>query len=135
MEQRHFSKDWCFDEKWRKTAQIDTLVISPAGIFVVEVKNWSKAFTDANDYHNPYDQVKWAAYLCYKQTRTKTREIIAHTGHIPEKTQGSRAKVLHLNEVKNYILWFKDRSFTKDHIAGLVREINTQYNQSSSHIW
>ena len=116
-----------FDEKWRKSAQIDTLVISPAGIFVIEVKNWSKTFTDANDYHNPYDQVKWAAYLCYKQTQIKTREIIAHTGHIPLKPPGSYAKVLHLNEVKNYILWFKDKTLTKDQCAALARELS-RYN-------
>lgn len=124
-----------FDEKWRRSAQIDTLVISPAGIFVVEVKNWSKTFTAANDYHNPYDQVKWAAYLCYKQTQTKTREIIAHTGHIPQKPQKSRAKVLHLNEVKNYILWFKDRLLTKDQIEALAIEINTLSDRSPFLNW
>ena len=99
-----------FDDKWRRTAQIDTMVISPAGIFVIEVKNWSKTFIASNDYHDPYDQVKWAAYLCYKQTKIKTRSIIAHTGNIPPKPQGSYAKVLRLNEVKNYILYFDDKA-------------------------
>ena len=105
------AENWIlFDGERRRTAQIDTMVISPAGIFVIEVKNWSKSFVASNDYHNPYDQVKWAAYLCYKQTKIKTRSIIAHTGNIPPKPQGSYAKVLRLNEVKNYILHFDDKA-------------------------
>jgi len=123
-----------FDEKWRQSAQIDTMVISPSGIFIIEVKNWSKTFKDENYYHDPFDQVKWAAYLCYKQTQTKTREIIAHTGNIPQKPQESYAKVLHLNEVNKYILWFQDRSLNKDEIATLAGEIRTLNNQSSSFI-
>ena len=112
-----------FDDKWRKTAQIDTMVISQAGIFVIEVKNWSKTFVASKNYHNPYDQVKWAAYLCYIQTQIKARSIIAHTGNIPPKPDGSYAKVLHLSEVKNYILYFKDKTeiSKKEDIESLVQ--------------
>ena len=114
-------KSMRFDDKWRRSAQVDTMVISPAGIFVVEVKNWSKTFIASNDYHDPYDQVKWAAYLCYKQTKIKTRSIIAHTGNIPPKPQGSYAKVLRLNEVKNYIFYFDDKVIIdNEEIEGLA---------------
>ncbi len=112
-----------FDDKWRRTAQIDTMVISPAGIFVIEVKNWSKTFIASNDYHDPYDQVKWAAYLCYKQTKIKTRSIIAHTGNIPPKPNGSYTKILRLDEVKNYIQWFKDEEITGKAMQSLANRL------------
>lgn len=98
-----------FDNVWRETAQIDSLVISPAGIFVIEVKNWSKGFIENNDFYSPYDQVKWHAYLCYKQTGIKTRSIIAHTGNIPAKPNDSYAKVLHVKDINGYILYFRDQ--------------------------
>ncbi|MBT7071667.1 MAG: NERD domain-containing protein [Anaerolineae bacterium] len=119
--QLSFDRAIRFDDAWRKTAQIDTVVISPAGIFVIEVKNWSKEFSESNNYHDPYDQVKWAWYLCKIQTGIKTRSIIAHTGHIPTKPKGSYAKTLHLNEVNGYVLYFKDRIIsdeTMNKIAG-----------------
>ena len=110
-----------FDDKWRRSAQVDTMVISPAGIFVIEVKNWSKSFVVSNDYHNPYDQVKWAAYLCYKLTKFNTRSIIAHTGNIPPKPKESYTKALRLNEVKNYILYFDNKTIiNKEDIEGLA---------------
>ncbi len=118
-------KWYFFDGKHRRTAQIDTMIISPAGIFVIEVKNWSKGFIEKNNYHDPYDQVKWAAYLCYIQTKVKTRSIIAHTGNIPSRPQGSYAKVLRLNEVKNYVLWFenKDKELSNERIKLIANSI------------
>ena len=113
-----------FDNKWRKTAQIDTLVISPAGIFVIEVKNWSKEFTQTDNYHNPYDQVKWAAYLCYKQTGIKSRSIIAHTGNIPPKLEGSYAKALPINEVNGYILYFREKIISDEKIGRIANQLN-----------
>ena len=117
-----------FDDKWRRTAQIDTMVISPAGIFVIEVKNWSKKFIETSDYHDPYDQVKWAAYLCYKQMKIKTRSIIAHTGNVPPKPNGSYAKVLRLDEVKSYILWFKDKEITDKAMQSLANRLTPRKN-------
>jgi hypothetical protein len=109
-----------FDDKWRRTAQIDTLVISPSSIFVIEVKNWSREFVQTHDYHNPYDQVEWATYLCHKQTGVLCRSIVAHTGNIPKKPEWSYAKVLLLRDVKNYILWFKDINLTPDKMDAIA---------------
>lgn len=102
-----------FDDAWLKTAQIDHLVITPAGMFVIEVKNWSSEFIENGDFFNPYEQVKRASYLCYKligeRYNIKARSILAHTGNIPEKPKGSYVKVLSISEVKSYILWFKEQ--------------------------
>jgi len=113
-----------FDDKWRKTAQIDTMVISQSGIFVIEVKNWSKDFVDSHSYHNPFDQVKWAAYLCHKETRVKTRSILAHTGHIPRKPSDTYTKLKQLNEVKGYILYFDQQKIIRaERVQKLVNSL------------
>lgn len=54
-----------FDNEWLASAQIDHVVVCPSGIFIIEVKNWSKKFTQQGDYFDPYQQVKRASYLCY----------------------------------------------------------------------
>lgn len=103
-----------FDNEWLESAQIDHVVISPSGMFVIEVKNWSRKFIQEGNYFDPYQQVKRASYLCYKligeRYNLKTRSIIAHKGFVPEKPSDSHAKVLAIGEVKGYILWFKDSS-------------------------
>lgn len=101
-----------FDGEWLTSAQIDHLVLSPYGIFVIEVKNWSKKFVLDGEYFDPYHQVKRARYLCYKvigeKYNLKARSIIAYKGSIPEKPSNSQSKVLQLEKVKDYVLWFKE---------------------------
>jgi len=100
------------DGQWLGSAQIDHVVVSPSGIFVIEVKNWSKKFVQNDDYFDPYQQVKRARYLCYKcigeRYNLKTRSIIAYKGFIPKKPPDSQTKVLTIGKVKGYILWFKE---------------------------
>jgi hypothetical protein len=101
-----------FDGEWLMSAQIDHVVVAPSGIFVIEVKNWSKKFMQDGNFDDPYQQVKRARYLCYKligeRYNLKTRSIIAHKGFVPEKPSDSHTKVLTIGKVKGYILWFKD---------------------------
>jgi len=114
-----------FDGEWLQSAQIDHLVISPAGIFVIETKNWSKEFLEHGDYFNPYQQVKRSSYLCYKilenrHPNIKVRNIIAYKGHIPPKPDESFAKVLPLKEVGGYIMWFKENILGNEQIQCLA---------------
>jgi hypothetical protein len=101
-----------FDNEWLKSAQIDHMVVCPAGIFVIEAKNWSKNFVKEGGYFDPFQQVKRASYICYRligeRYNLKARSIIAHKGAIPPKPNDSQAKVLSIREVKSYILWFKE---------------------------
>jgi len=103
-----------FDGEWLRSAQIDHVIVAPSGIFVIEVKNWSKKFMQDGDYFDSYQQVKRSSYLCYKligeEYNLKTRSIIAHKGSVPEKPLDSHAKVLKIGEVKGYISWFKEKN-------------------------
>ena len=101
------------DGQWLKSAQIDHLVIAPAGVFVIEAKNWSKEFSEHGSYFDPYQQVKRASHVCYMilkdpASKLKTKSMIVHKGAIPEKPEGSYTKVLRIEEMNNYILWHKE---------------------------
>jgi len=101
-----------FHGAWLKSTQIDHVVVTPAHIFVIEVKNWSKKFTQDGDYFDPYQQIKRSSYLCYKligeRYDLRTKSIIAYKGSIPNKPSDSNAKVLPIHEVRGYISWFKE---------------------------
>jgi hypothetical protein len=114
-----------FDGEWLESAQIDHLVISPAGIFVIEAKSWSKEFVGNGNYFDPYQQVKRSSYLCYKLLEdklqgVKVRSIIAYKGAIPDKPNDSFAKVLQFREVNRYILWFKEKKLIDEQIRDLA---------------
>ena len=77
-----------FAGEYLQSAQIDYLVVGPTGVFVLEVKRWSRQFIAQGDYFDPYQQVGRAAYLCYDLLRTygeKTRvqSILVNCGAIP----------------------------------------------------
>ena len=70
-----------------QSAQIDHLVLSPAGVFVIETKRWSTHFAEFGQYHDPFDQIQRSAYLCYDQLRRsfgniRVRSVIACAGKL-----------------------------------------------------
>lgn len=44
--------------KFRKTAQIDFVVVSSRGVILIEVKNWSQTFANNNTGFSPYEQTE-----------------------------------------------------------------------------
>lgn len=95
-----------------QSAQLDHVVLSPAGVFVIETKCWSRRFVDSEAYHDPFDQVQRASYLCYDQLWTqfgkvRVRSIIACVGQLPVPPKDTRVKVLPIDDIAGYISWFK----------------------------
>lgn len=98
-----------FDGQHLKSAQIDHLVIGPGGIFILETKNWSRAFTEAGQFHNPFSQVSRASYLCYRLLKEagiplKTRAVIVTRAKLPEKPMDSYAKVVRPEDLCRYLM-------------------------------
>ncbi|MDQ7773494.1 MAG: NERD domain-containing protein [Elusimicrobiales bacterium] len=106
-----------------QSAQIDHLVISPAGIFVIETKVWSREFVASGQYHDPFDQVGRAGYLCYDTVKpfgkVQVRGIIAAAGHLPEKPDEARVAVRRIEELNGYITYFKDKALGPELMAEL----------------
>jgi len=108
-----------------QSAQIDHLVISPAGLFVIETKAWSKQFVQSRNYHNPFDQVGRASYLCYsivkKMGRVPVRSIIAASGYIPERPVAAKVKILRVDDLNGYISYFRERVLSPE-LTGRLRD-------------
>jgi len=88
-----------FDGTALMSAQIDHVVLTPAGVFVIETKRWSHRFVESGDFYSPFDQVSRASYLCYDLLResfgnTRVRSIIVCVGSLPEAPRDSYIKVV-----------------------------------------
>ena len=89
------------------SAQIDTLVITTAAVFVIEVKNWSREFAGSGKGFNPYEQVSRASYLIFDLLRSagmdvKVRSIIATNGSLPEKEE-QKVAVVPIGRLRSHI--------------------------------
>lgn len=126
-----------FDGKPLQSAQIDHLILSPAGVFVVETKCWSRGFAEHGNYHNPFDQVRCASYLCHVVMKDsfgsiKVRSIIACVGHLPDRnTEKDYVKILRINELNGYISWFKNEEISPDRLSRMPKFFSDMSNSSS----
>ena len=64
---------WYNGTKDMKSAQIDFVVTSPQGIFVIEVKNWSSQYTESQSYEgfSPHEQVDREGDVLYRYLKMK----------------------------------------------------------------
>lgn len=105
-----------------QSVQIDHLLITPAGIFIIETKNWSK-YSMANPYlFSPVRQVKRANYAIYMtlsahggnrfgnhhwgNKKIPIRNIIVFNHNKPQE-EFEFVKIVETNELRSYINWFK----------------------------
>jgi hypothetical protein len=96
-----------FGGKPLMSAQIDTLVITAAGVFVIEVKNWSPEFAHSGEGFSPYEQVSRAGYLVFDLLRSagmdvRVRSVIATNGSLPEK-EDHKVAVVFIGRLRRYI--------------------------------
>ena len=108
------------------SAQIDHVVLTPAGVFVIETKRWSQRFVESGDFHNPFDQVSRANYLCYDLLRksfgkTRVRSIIACGGSLPDAPRESYIKVVRPESLTSYILGFRNTELAPERFSKLRR--------------
>lgn len=48
-----------------KSTQMDLVVVSPKGVFMIEVKNWSNQYTNNNNSFSPYEQTERAGRVLW----------------------------------------------------------------------
>lgn len=105
-----------------QSVQIDHLLITPAGIFIIETKNWSKYSIENPYLFSPVQQVKRANYAIYMtlaprpgnrfgnhhwgNKKMPIRNIIVFNHNKP-KEEFEFVKILESNELRSYINWFK----------------------------
>lgn len=104
-----------------KTIQIDHLLVSPAGVFLIETKNWSKESVQSLNLRSPVDQIKRTSFALFILINRSTdfKLIPHHWGErkipirnlivlINNKPMGEfqYVKILTLNELVGYVKYF-----------------------------
>ncbi len=123
LNSRRFIK---FNDVPLQSAQLDHVVLSPAGVFVIETKCWSRQFSESGHYHNPFDQVQRARYLCWDLLKAEygklpVRAIILTSDSLPAAPPDSYTKVLYSKDLTGYITWFNRQELSPDVLRDVAR--------------
>lgn len=110
-----------------KSIQIDHIVVSSSGVFIVETKNWSENSIQNSDMRSPVKQVHRTNFALFKllsNNKLKThhwgkrkipiRNIISFINHKP-LGEFEFVKILSFNELVKYITYFPP-CFSKDEV-------------------
>jgi hypothetical protein len=113
-----------FEGEWLISGEISNLVVTPAGLFAIEVTSGAKQAEKKEAVFDPREQIKRAAHLCYSFLKPEfpavtVRSILAYRGHLPESEKTGIVKTLPIPDVPAYITWFKENTLAE----ALMREI------------
>ncbi len=125
-----------FDGAGLMSAQIDHVVLTPAGVFVIETKRWSRRFVESGDFYNPFEQVSRANYLCYDLLREsfgkmRVRSIIACVGNLLEAPRDSYIKVVRPESLNSYISGFRNVELASERFDELRNFFGYRVNNRS----
>lgn len=124
------------DRSYIKSIQIDHLLISPAGIFLIETKNWSEHSLQNEDFHSPISQIRRLNYALYKilvqetdknnffmrghhwgQRKIPIKNVIVMVNKLP-KAEFEYVKILTPDRLLNYIEYFSP-SFSSEDVQSI----------------
>ena len=107
-----------------KSIQIDHILVSPSGVFLIETKNWSQRSVDRMEFYSPVQQVKRTNFVLYKilngelanrrltlkkhnwgKRKIPIRNVIVFIDHKPTE-EFQHVKILTLNSLLNYVNYF-----------------------------
>jgi hypothetical protein len=120
--------------------QIDHLLISKSGVFVLETKNWSAKSIENLDLRSPVKQIKRTSFALFVVLNSESnigltshhwgskkipiRNIIVMTNKAP-KEEFRHVKILSLNDLNGYIKYF-DEIFTETETENLFNYLNNE---------
>ena len=112
--------------------QLDHLVVSKSGIFILETKNWSKKSIDSLDLRSPVDQIIRTSYALFRVVNSKVQLNKHHWGtkqipirniivmiHEKPKSNFQYVKIKLLRELNNYLEYF-DPEFSKSEVDSIA---------------
>ena len=115
--------------------QLDHLLVSQAGIFILETKNWSKKSINSMDLRSPVDQIIRTNYALYAVANNKIRLDKHHWGtkqipirsiivmiHAKPKEEFKYVKVKLLKELNSYIEYF-DPILSKSEVESVANSL------------
>lgn len=108
-----------------KSVQIDHILVAPSGVFLIETKNWSEKSLESLSLRSPVQQIKRTNFVLFKllnsgigiyqlyldrhhwgEKKIAIRNLIVLTNTKP-KEEFQHVKILTLNELLNYVNYFK----------------------------
>jgi hypothetical protein len=108
-----------------KSIQIDHVLVSPSGIFIIETKNWSRLSVNNTSLYSPVQQIKRTNFALYKMLKGEIsndrlalnkhhwgdrkipiRNLIVLINHKPIE-EFEHVKILTLNNLLGYVNYFK----------------------------
>lgn len=127
-----------------KSVQIDHILVGPAGVFLIETKNWSEKSLENLSLRSPVEQIKRANFVLFYllnsemsnyhlrldihhwgDKKVPIKNLIVFTNTRP-KEEFKYVKVLTVNELLGYVNYFKpifSNTETKN-IANMILRIN-----------
>ncbi|WP_165784688.1 NERD domain-containing protein [Solitalea longa] len=124
-----------------KSVQIDHILISPAGIFLIETKNWSEHSLNNINLRSPVEQIKRTNFALFKiltgritnsldhhhwgERKVPIRNLIVLINQKPRE-EFQHVKILILKELRNYVEYFKPSFSSKETqiIANFLLSLN-----------
>ncbi len=119
--------------------QIDHLLISQSGIFVIETKNWSLESIQNLDLRSPIEQIKRNSYALFVTINSESdlsladhhwgikkvpiRNIIVMTNSVPGE-EFKYVKVLPLDNLNSYVKYF-DAVFSDSEVNSIFHHLNS----------
>lgn len=110
------------EDQYISSVQIDHLLVTQAGVFVIETKNWSEQTASNEAIFSPINQVRRAGFALYVllsdptevigrdhlwgKQKIPVRNLVVFTGHKPAG-EFHYVKVLGLNELEGYVKCFR----------------------------
>jgi hypothetical protein len=110
------------ENSYIKSVQIDHLLIAPAGVFLIETKNWSEHSLNDPSLRSPVEQITRTNFALFKMLTGETRRLLDrhHWGDrkIPIRNiivlvnrkpneEFQYVKILTLHALRNYVEYFK----------------------------
>lgn len=103
-----------------RSAQMDVVVVSPKGVFMIEVKNWSDNYVKNNTNLSPYEQTERAGRVLWiflqdvlKGTRV-TNILLSIQGNIPYNQNYRSVYVSSLDRINQFLEKRQDELNEKD---------------------
>lgn len=111
-----------------QSAQVDHVVVGPAGVFLLETKAWTQGFARAGAYFDPYEQVARAGLLCHALLNdaglpSKVQNVLVTNVRVPRSSHAKFVQVVPPNGLPGFILARQSRlgAAEVEQISGFLR--------------
>lgn len=111
-----------------RSAQMDFVVVCPKGVFMIEVKNWSKGYAKRHDALNPYEQtdradrVLWIFLQSWRHKPRVTNVLLSTQGTFEYNKNYRAVFVSSLDRINNFIENREDSLYEK-HARHVIKKL------------